>query len=68
VTREIAARRVKPCLHVHRGIDAAQMLHEFIRVHGIRVLNVAGPRASSEPGIEQYVKEVRTVAFRLGVQ
>lgn len=57
LTAEMARRCGKPWVHLCRaaGEDAALQLRDFIRDHGIRTLNVAGPRASEEPGIEAFV-------------
>jgi hypothetical protein len=41
----------------------AEILRNFIRTHGIRVLNVAGPRASKEPAVGEFVKEVLSRAL-----
>jgi hypothetical protein len=53
LTLEMARRYGKPCLvfDLHLGEDPA-MITGWIRRHGIRVLNVAGPRASEAPGIQ----------------
>jgi hypothetical protein len=54
LTRQMARRHGKPCLHLSasaaRG-DWEERLRRFLRRHRVRVLNVAGPRASEEPGI-----------------
>lgn len=50
-----AARRLgKPWLHVHPGGDDPKAIREFLARHRVRVLNVAGPRASGEPGVYEY--------------
>lgn len=52
LTRKLALQHGKPCLHLARlaeGDNAPARLREFIRQHQIKVLNVAGPRASTEP-------------------
>ena len=41
----------------------AKMLREFVSDHEIGTLNVAGPRASKEPGIGDFVREVLEAAF-----
>ncbi len=58
LTRELAERLGKPCLHLHPGVDALSLLADFLRRHRVRVLNVAGPRASHEPGVYRYVQDV----------
>jgi hypothetical protein len=52
LTKELAEKRGKPCLVVDltREADAGKV-REWIREHGIAVLNVAGPRESSAQGI-----------------
>ena len=35
-----------------------EVLCEFAREHGVRILNVAGPRASGEPEVGDFVKEM----------
>ena len=63
-TLEIARQLGKPCLHLHPGNANPGAIREFIEQHAIRVLNVAGPRESSQPGIGKYVKEVLDTALR----
>lgn len=49
----------KPVLHVHAGLDnAAAALRAFLKRHAVAVLNLAGPRASGEPRVAQFVGEV----------
>lgn len=60
-TSEFASRLGKPCLHLSEESDgnkAAERLCVFIARHGIRVLNVAGPRSSNEPDVAAFVTEV----------
>jgi hypothetical protein len=52
LTRKLALAYGKPCLHLAKRADgetAPTRLREFIRLHQIKVLNVAGPRLSTEP-------------------
>jgi putative molybdenum carrier protein len=54
----------KPCLHLYPGQqDAAQALWDFVADKEIATLNVAGPRASKEPQVGKFVKEVLEAAF-----
>ena len=65
-TAEIAGQRGKPWLHLPRDAsagDAGERLRRFVRQHGIRVLNVAGPRASAEPDIGAFVRATLDLAF-----
>ena len=65
-TVELAQQHGKPWIHLARNahaVDAANQLRRFVEEHGIRVLNVAGPRASTEPGIGAFVLTVLDRAF-----
>jgi Circularly permutated YpsA SLOG family len=65
-TAELAEQHGKPWLHVSRqsnGGDAGERLGRFVADMHIRVLNVAGPRASTEPRIGEFVSEVLDQAF-----
>jgi putative molybdenum carrier protein len=65
-TAELADQLGKPWLHLARcrdGADAGESLARFVAEHGIRVLNVAGPRASHEPDVHLFVNETLTRAF-----
>ena len=65
-TADFARQQGKPWLHLaqhaDRG-DAARQLRRFVEEHRIRVLNVAGPRASTEPRVGEFVREVLDEAF-----
>ncbi len=61
LTAELAQRYHKPCLHLsheRHGAAAAGLLHEFLVQHGIKVLNVAGPRQSQEPEVAGFASDV----------
>ena len=63
-TAEFAVKHNKPYLHVHPGQEnAAQALRDFVADNEIATLNVAGPRASKEPQVGKFVKEVLEAAF-----
>ena len=53
LTLKIAKQHHRPRLHVDLNktieFEAAQLIHSWIIRHGIRVLNVAGSRASKDP-------------------
>ncbi len=55
LTRRIAREIGRPVLHVDlartSAFQASQRILEWLARHEIRVLNVAGPRASKDPGI-----------------
>jgi hypothetical protein len=64
---EFACRLGRPRLHLHRGADgsvdrvtedAAARLLQFLAEHRVGRLNVAGPRASQEPEIGEFVRRV----------
>ena len=58
-TIDLAIKHNKPWLHLHKGGTAPEItLLEFIREHGIAILNVAGPRAIKEPEVGGFVKSV----------
>lgn len=57
-TARFAQRFGKPCLHVHPAIDWSPILRQWIADTRIQTLNVAGPRASTQPGIEAFVARV----------
>jgi Circularly permutated YpsA SLOG family len=65
-TAEFARVLERPCLHLSRRVDgdlAASKLRRFVGDHAIRVLNVAGPRASGEPGVGQFVRTTLEAAL-----
>lgn len=66
ITVEFARQWGKPWLHLSRAAtksDAGEQIRHFVREHGIRVLNVAGPRASNEPDVGDFVKDTLSAAF-----
>ena len=55
-TMEFARKHGKPHLHLCAGNDtSADNLRAFFECHDVKVLNAAGPRASTEPNIGQFV-------------
>lgn len=62
LTKKLAASHKKPCAHINLmnmdEFEAAVVLNSFIKDYGVEVLNVAGPRASSDPGIYRDVKAI----------
>lgn len=61
LTAELAGQYNKPMIHLcleDKGTNYAQALRSFIEKFGISVLNIAGPRASDEPGVYQFVLDV----------
>ena len=66
LTVELAPRLNKPVIHLwaqDEQTNHAQALRSFIENFGISVLNVAGPRASEEPGVYPFVSGVLDQAF-----
>ena len=60
-TIEFATKYGKPVLHLYRSGESASPgleLLRFIRDNHIKTLNVAGPRASEEPEVAAFVREV----------
>lgn len=73
LTIRLAHQHQKPCLVV--SLDGALDLHAMARhirrwaqSHGIRVLNVAGPRESEKPGIQEAVAAVMRQVLRRDVE
>jgi hypothetical protein len=62
-----ARKHKKPCLHLSQSgrsfSPPAVQLREFVKAHGIKVLNVAGSRESKEPGIHDWAMGVLGDAF-----
>lgn len=65
-TARVAERLEQPWLHVHPGADDPQAIRDFLARHRVRVLNVAGPRASVDPEIYAYVQQVLGRAAEAG--
>lgn len=54
----------KPYLHLDKARDRpASVLLDFLREHKIYVLNIAGPRETTEPGVGDFVTDVLDKAF-----
>ena len=63
-TMDFANKHHKPWLHLCAGNKtAADALRVFVEKHGVKVLNVAGPRASKEPGVGEFVMRILQLAF-----
>jgi hypothetical protein len=63
-TMEFARKHGKPHLHLCAGNDSsADNLRAFFEYHDVKVLNVAGPRASKEPGVGEFVARILEEAF-----
>jgi len=64
-TATISTRLKKPWMHISKvdSIDPPEELRLFIKAHHIKVLNVAGTRASKEPLIGDFVKATLRATF-----
>jgi hypothetical protein len=67
LTFELATQFGKPVLQLSRAeadiATAAARLRAFVDERQVRTLNVAGPRASQEPEIGEFVVAVLAAAF-----
>lgn len=67
LTLAIAERLGKPVLHLSRAgstaESAAAALSVFLTKHSVTILNIAGPRASQEPEIAEFVHDVLTLTM-----
>ena len=66
-TADFAAKHRKPWIHLPRRASTyksqAQLLQQFVEKNGIRILNVAGTRASKEPDVWRFTYETLEAAF-----
>ena len=63
-TMEFARKHKKPRLQLCAGENAAaDKLEAFTEKHRVKILNVAGPRASNEPGVGEFVMSTLDKAF-----
>ena len=62
LTQELAGKHRKPCLHIdlHSIVEykAVEIIRLWLQVREIKILNIAGPRASEDPQIYKKVKDV----------
>lgn len=65
LTADCAAKHCTPSLHLARQVpgDPAARLRQFLTTHAIKVLKVAGSRASKEPDAANFVAQVLTLAL-----
>jgi hypothetical protein len=68
LTRELALKHRKQLLGIDLTINdhagAASLIVSWIRLRRIVVLNVAGPRASEEPGIYDHVRQILDLTIK----
>jgi hypothetical protein len=63
-TASLAQKHQKPWIHLHaRQDDHAGVVSTFIGANRIQTLNIAGSRASKEPGVYQFVKSTLAKMF-----
>lgn len=62
-TAAFADSLAKPWLHVRPGVHP-KYVARFLARHGVKVLNVAGKRESSAPGIGDLVRQVLSQAIK----
>jgi len=67
ITANHASKRHKPCLHLDLKAftpeKAAHHLHAWVAKNRIRILNIAGPRASHAPKIYELVMQTLDLSF-----
>ncbi len=69
LTRALAQQHLRPCLHANMSrwsvATAAHQIVQWIKHHHISVLNVAGPRASSDARIYAVTTDVLKAVVKL---
>lgn len=69
LTRELAGKHGRSCLHINlntiNAFHAAQKIKSWTIENHIEILNVAGPRASNDPGIYESVANILEAFFYL---
>ena len=65
LTRRLVRKHRKPFLHLCRTLadDPGRQLQQFLQRNRVRVLNVAGSRASQEPAVGRFVRAVLNECF-----
>jgi hypothetical protein len=62
LTQELARKHRRPCLHIDleeiKDSKAPEIINTWIDTRQTRILNVAGPRASSDPTIYEATKKI----------
>ncbi len=67
-TQKLADKHLKASLHLtslQSPVENATQLRGFIRKHEVKVLNIAGPRASGEPELRPLVQTVLDELFEI---
>ncbi|MBL8540692.1 MAG: putative molybdenum carrier protein [Betaproteobacteria bacterium] len=68
LTRMFADELGKPCVHVTPESFDASQVRAFLVQHGVRVLNVAGPRASKDGDVYAFTWQVLDAVFPVTTQ
>lgn len=65
LTEEFAHQLGKPCIHISKAsmADPEMALRRFVSENSVHVLNVAGPRSSTELGVDEFVAQTLSDAF-----
>ena len=58
LTQQVAAKRKKPCLVVDLASADVAAIRHWLTEHRVGVLNLAGPRESSSPGVHARATEL----------
>ena len=70
-TREMAIKHKRPWLHIDlsqvAAFQAASTINQWVLQNEIEILNVAGPRASKDPGIYPEALNIIVSAYYLGL-
>jgi hypothetical protein len=70
-TREMAVKHKRPWLHIDlsqmAAFQAASAINQWVLQNEIEILNVAGPRASKDPGIYPEALNIIESAYYLGL-
>ena len=70
-TREMAVKYERPWLHIDlsqmAAFQAASAINQWVLQNEIEILNVAGPRASKDPGVYQDALNIIEGAYYLGL-
>jgi Circularly permutated YpsA SLOG family len=68
LTLDLAAKHRKPCLHIDLNeldaLEAAKIVSSWIGARQIKILNVAGPRASEDPEIYEATRRLLTLVIQ----
>ena len=65
-TARAAERLDRPWRHAHPGADEPEAIRAWLEAHRVGTLNVAGPRASTDPEVYGYAWQVLEALLRAG--